>query len=88
MDAFAILLLGVISSGHIHGVVAYVLFYDIPWAAAEAKPFALAYGVIPITVVLAYFPASLNLDNRPSAFSKMAAEEVVVVNNSEETDSQ
>ncbi len=73
MDAVAILLLGVISTGHIHGVVADILFYHIPRASAQAKPLALSDGVIPISVVFAYFPASLNLDYGPFAFSEMAA---------------
>ena len=81
-----VLFAGVIAVGYINDVVAYILFYYIPGAAAQSEAFALADCMEPISFVLTYFPARLNFYDRPFPGAEMSFYEIIVIDFTEEAD--
>ncbi len=79
MKRAAILLFGGIALRHIHYIVVHILLYHIPWASAQAEPFALADCVKPESVVLAQFAACLQLDDSSFPDAEMALDKIVVI---------
>ena len=82
----AVLFFGVVSVGDVDDVFFNVLVDYKPGTAAEAQSFALADGVEPEAAVGAEFPPGLQFDDGSGTFSEEAADEIVVVDFSEETD--
>ena len=83
----SILLAGAITIAHIDGVVLDVLLDHIPWTTTKSQPLALPYGVEPVSVVLTQFAASLDFDDWTTLDAQVAANEVVVVDLSQEANS-
>ena len=82
----SILALSAIAAAYIDGIVGYVLAHDIPWAAAQSEPLALADRMEPVAAVLAEFAAGLYLDDRPRTLAEMTADEIIVIDLAEKAD--
>lgn len=67
-------------------VVIDVLAHHIPRTAAQAQAFALPDCVEPIAAVLAQLAASLQLDDGAGTLAQVAADEVVIVDLTQEAD--
>ena len=85
-ELVAVLFFGIVSVGDVDDVFFNVLVDYKPGTAAEAQSFALADGVEPEASVGAEFPPGLQFDDGSGTFSEEAADEIVVVDFSEETD--
>ena len=86
VDTVAILCVGVVALGNIEDIFLNILLHHKPRAATEKETFALSDGVEPISAVGTQYFASLQLHNLALALTKVAAQEVVVVYLTQETD--
>ena len=64
---------------HIYYIAVYILVYHIPWSACKSQPFALAYGMVPITFVSPDDVAGFFFYYQSFAFAEVAAYQFVVV---------
>ena len=85
-EGASILLGGAIAVGDIDDVLGHVLAHHVPWSAAQAEAFTLAYRVEPETAVLSQFASRLEFDDGSGPLAQVAADEVIVVNLPQETD--
>lgn len=85
-----ILLVGrlrIITMTHIQDIVLYILLYHKPGTAAEAQALALADGMKPQTLVLAYALARLHLYDIARFLAQITADIIIIINLSQEADS-
>ena len=84
MHGAPVLFFTIVAVTYVYNIVVHIFFHHIPRAATQSESLPLSYGVEPVSVVFAEFTPCFYFHNRASFFSEVAADEVVVVDFSQE----